>query len=468
MDRRRFMQAVGASAAGLISARGAERKSPNVVFILADDLGIGGLNCYGSDWLETPHLDRLCKEGMKCTGGLAAFPVCKPSRAVLLTGQYAPRTGVYRVAERLAGYEDKIRFLLPPNGIVPPATPLINQPFKDAGYATAMYGKWHIGPAHKPGFHPTDYGFDDAVASEKSHYNAPSVPEIDIPEGVTIEEVLTTRAIGFMKKSVQNDQPFFLFMPYYWIHKPLEADPEVLAYFEEKLRGREWIGKHPDDVPMVAAMTKMLDDQCGRLFQALEHLGVADDTLVVFTSDNGSFNQNLVGPYRDQKGQVYDGGMRVPYLFKWPDRIKAGSETDERFIGVDLYPTLLSLAKLPKPGNHVLDGVNLAPLLLGETATLPDREIFCYFPKYARFNKRTKTWFDTWRNVIYDGNYKLIEYPELDEVELFNLGDDPCERKEISKAQPEKVQRLVAKLHRWLEEVDAPRLVPNPDFSLDD
>jgi len=445
----------------------ATRKKPNVLFILADDLGIGGLSCFGTEWLETPNLDRLCAEGMRCTGGLAPFPVCKPSRAVTLTGQYSPRTGVYRVVDRHKGNENRIRFLVPPNGNVSPRVPLINKPFKDAGYATAMYGKWHIGPEYKTGYHPVDYGFDDAVASSGAHYGAKTVPQIDIPKGKTVEEALTTRAMDFMEKAVKANRPFFVFMSYFWVHRPLDADPDILAHFKEKLKGRHFVGIHPEEVPILAAMTKMLDDQCGRLFQTLEKLDVADNTIVVFTSDNGSYNENLVGPYRGKKGDTYEGGMRVPYIFKWPGRITAGSETAERFMGVDLYPTMLSLAGLPKPANHTLDGIDIAPLLLGKTSRLPERPLYCFYPKYARFNKKTRRWSDSWRNVIYEDDYKLIEYPEYDEYELFNLKKDPFEKENLAAKQPEKKQILIRKLHQWLEEIGAPKLEPNPKFSLD-
>jgi arylsulfatase A-like enzyme len=441
---------------------------PNVVFILADDLGIGGLACYGSDWLETPNLDKLCEQGLKCTGGIAPFPVCKPSRAVTLTGQYSQRTGVYRVAERHAGYENRIRFILPENGIIHPATPLINKPFKDAGYATAMYGKWHIGAEYKPGYHPTDYGFDDAVASNGAHYNARTIPEMDIPEGITVEEVLTTRAIGFMEKAVNDEKPFFLFMPYFWVHAPFEAGPELVTYFEKKFEGRQWKGSKGGDIPVLAAMTKMLDDQCGRLFKALEDLGVEEDTIVIFTSDNGSFNENMVGEYRATKGQTYDGGMRVPYIYKWPGRIAAGAETAEPMIGTDLFPTLLTLAGLEKPEGHILDGEDLAPLLLGEVQELPQRQMYCYFPKYARYNKNKKMWGDSWRNVIYDGDYKLIEYPEYEVLEVFNRSVDPAEKYDLAKQQPEVTRTLVQKLHQHLESTGAPGYVINPEFSLED
>lgn len=446
----------------------AEQSRPNVLFILADDLGIGGLGCYGSEWLETPNLDKLCEQGMKCTGGIAPFPVCKPSRAVTLTGQYSQRTGVYRVAERHAGFENRIRFILPDNGIIPPTTPLINKPFKDAGYATAMYGKWHIGAEYREGFHPTDYGFDDAVASNGAHYNAKTIPEMEIPDGVTVEEVLTTRAIGFMQQAVEKNQPFFIYMPYFWVHAPFEADPDLVAYFDKKFDGMEWLGSKGDQMPVLAAMTKMLDDQCGRLIDALEALGVSENTLIVFTSDNGSYNENVVAGYRDTKGSTYDGGMRVPYIFKWPGQIGAGTQTAQPMIGTDLFPTLVKLAGLEKPEGHVLDGVDLSPVLLGQKRKLPQRQMYCYFPKYARYSKNKKTWANSWRNVIYDGDYKLIEYPEYEMVEVFNLASDRSEQKDLSKSQPELTDALVRKLHQHLKETGAPAYVLNPDFTLED
>jgi len=453
---------------GPMAIQGMPQQRPNVVFILADDLGIGGLNCYGTDWLETPNIDRLCAAGLKCTGGLAPFPVCAPSRAVTLTGQYAPRTGLYRVADRHAGLEDKIRFIVPANGHVSPDISLINKPFKEAGYATAMYGKWHISPEKKQGMHPVDYGFDDAVVSAGRHYQAETTPRVDIPEGITVEEVLTDRAINFMENAVGKQHPFFLYMPYFWIHRPLEADPRMVAYFEKKLQGREFIGKHPQEIPILAAMTRMLDTQIGRLLGTLDALGVTENTIVVFSSDNGSFNENMVGPYRGKKGDTYDGGMRVPYIFKWPGHIGAGSTTDERFMGVDLYPTLISLAGLRKPDDHILDGIDLSPLLLGTIDRLPQRELYCFYPKYAQFNNKTQRWSASWRNVIYQGNYKLIEYPEYEYEEIFNLAADPFEKEDIVTKAPDTRNILVETLHRWLDEVKAPLLTPNPDYSLED
>jgi arylsulfatase A-like enzyme len=157
---------------------------------------------------------------------------------------------------------------------------------------------------------------------------------------------------------------------------------------------------------------------------------------------------------------------RIPYIFRWPGRIEAGSDTDERFINVDLYPTLLSMAGLPMPGNHILDGIDISPVLLGKEKKLPEREIYCFFPKYAQYHEKTGRWKDSWRNVVYSGHYKLIEYPEYEEVELFNLKDDPSEKKDVSKEQPEKTEFLTRTLHDWLKGIGAPKPEPNLHYSL--
>ena len=282
---------------GIFSSQAADR--PNVLLILADDLGIGGLHCYGTDYLETPNIDRLANEGMKFTNGLAAFPTCKPSRAALLTGQYSPRTGVYRVVDRHTGQEDKIRFLLPPNEDVSTDKILISEPLQKAGYATAAYGKWHIGNPQKD--HPTEYGFDDAIESHGGHFNAKTIPEIDLPDGTLIEEVLTTRAIEFIENAAKKDQPFFVYMPYFLVHAPMEAHEADIKYFEKKLEGIDFAGKHVRSMTVLAAMTRELDKQVGRLLGTIESLDLEEDTIIIFASDNGAYDENLVGDFRGQK-----------------------------------------------------------------------------------------------------------------------------------------------------------------------
>jgi len=444
-------------------ALGVQAKQPNVIFILADDLGIGGLHCYGTDYIETPHIDRLYEQGMHFSNGLAAYPTCRPSRAALLTGQYGPRTGVYRVKDNY-GDEDKAKYVIPENHQVSTDKITMGTAFKNAGYTTAMYGKWHISDI--PETHPQEFfDFDEAFVSGKGHYKAKSSPLVELPEGMMIEELYTQKANDFMDKAVKEDKPFFIYMPYFLVHAPAEARQDYIDHFKKQLEGRT-LKKGGKKLEVIVAMTKMLDDFSGRLLAKVEELGIEEDTIILFTSDNGSYDYNLTGGFRGRKGDTYDGGMRVPYIFRWPGMIKPGSASNERIIGVDVYPTLLGLAGIELPQDYPLDGVDLSPILTGKKDVLAKRELFCLYPKYVQFKENTGRWQFSWRNVIYDGDYKLIEYPEYDEYELFNLVDDPKEEKNLANKSPEKRDALTRKLHQWLKDVDAPKLVPNPDYSL--
>ena len=453
-----------------LTVQAADRPNPpeervNVVFILADDLGQGGLHSYGTEWLETPNLDRLCSEGMKFTNGYASHPTCQPSRIAILSGQYAPRTGGYRVMEHHRGKEHLIKYIVPKLTGLPLEKTTFAEHFKANGYATAMYGKWHAGN-YRPDLHPRYYGFDEAHVCRGHYDDSRSDPPLELPEGMDSNEYFTYEAIKFMKASVQKDQPFFLYMPYYQIHAPFEAPQELIDHFTKKLKGMEFKDRKPERVPIYAAMTKHLDDCSGKLLAALKEMGVEENTIVVFSSDNGAYTPDLTGGFRGQKGDVYEGGMRVPYFFKWPGRIKAGSVSDERITHIDLYPTFSDLAGLPRPEDHVLDGESLAGLLTGKAASLPEREIVCYYPKYANFNEKTKTWRYPWRNVIYDGDFKLREVVEYATYELYNLKDDPKEEHDLSKSHPEKTQQLIQKLRQWEQKVGAPKLTANPDYAL--
>ncbi len=448
----------------LASAAMAEK--PNVVFILADDLGIGGLHCYGNEWLETPNLDRLCSEGMKFSNGYASHPTCQPSRIAILSGQYAPRTGGYRVKDHHKGQEHLIRYKVPElTGLALDKT-TIAECFRDAGYATAMFGKWHAGNYRKE-LHPRYHGFETAFECN-SHYDAArSDPKVELPEGMDFAEFFTGKAIDFMMHAKGEGKPFFLYMPYYLVHAPFETRQDYIDYFNRKLKGMEFVDRNADRIPVVAAMTRHLDDCVGRLIAALKESGLEKDTLVVFTSDNGSYCQDLVGDYRGTKGDVYEGGLRVPYIFRWPGMIEPGSVSTERITHIDLYPTFLDFAGIAPPENHPLDGLSLAPLLSGETGRLPARPIVCYYPKYAQFDKKTEQWKKPWRNVMFGGDYKLREVVEYGTFELYNLKADPLEQKDLSKSHPEKTQELIQKLRKWEKKVGAPPLELNPDYVLD-
>ncbi|VGO19232.1 sulfatase [Pontiella sulfatireligans] len=453
---------IWATACGLLATL-AIAKQPNVILILADDLGIGGLHCYGTEYIETPNIDRLCQEGMHFSNGLAAYPTCRPSRAALLSGQYGPRTGIYRVKDSY-GDEDKAKYVIPKNQQLATDKITLGTVFQNAGYATAMYGKWHVSNERQT--HPQEYfGFDEAFASAGAHYKAKSTPPVDLPDGMMIEELFSQKASAFMEKSVKADKPFFIYMPYFLVHGPAEARQDYIDHFKKKLSGLD-LEKGGKDLDVTVAMTKMLDDFSGVLLDKIKELGVEEETIVVFTSDNGSYDRNLVGEYRGRKGDTYDGGMRVPYIFKWPGKIKPDSVSYERIIGVDMYPTLLGLAGIEPPADYALDGKDLTPILTGKSNRMQSRQVFCFYPKYAQFNAKKGRWSFSWRNVIYDGEFKLIEYPEYGEYELFNLADDPKEQQNLAMRNPEKCEAQTVKLHQWLKSIHAPQLEPNPDYSL--
>lgn len=462
-----FVKGVLLVALGLGHAAMAEK--PNVVFIVADDLGIAGLNCYGTEWLETPNLDRLCSEGMRFNNGYASHPTCQPSRIAILSGQYAPRTGGYRVMEHHLKPKDMtpyIKYEVPElTGLQLDKTTFADH-FKANGYTTAMYGKWHAGN-YRPDLHPRYHGFDEAHVCRGHYDDSRSDPKIELPEGMDSNEYFTYEAIKFMKGAVEKDQPFFLYMPYYQIHAPLEAPQPLIDHFTEKLKGMEFKEKKAERIPIIAAMTKHLDNCAGKLLASLKEMGIEEDTIVIFTSDNGAYTPDLTGGFRGQKGDVYDGGLRVPYFFKYPGKIKPGTVSEERITHIDLYPTFSDLAGLPRPEDYPLDGESLADLLIGKTDALPDREIICYYPKYGQYQEKTETWKYPWRNVIFEGDWKMREVVEYGTYELYNLKDDPKETKDLSKSHPEKLQELIQKLRKWEKKIGAPELTLNPDYVLD-
>lgn len=445
---------------GLGAVPPSDDERPNVVLILADDLGYSGLHDWGSDFLETPNIDAIGAAGMRFSNGLAAYPVCKPTRAALLTGQYGARTGVHRVVDRHRGGEDRIRFRVPENRNLAPSAVTLAEVFRDNGYTTAMFGKWHVSDNSKG--HPRHHGFDEAVVSQSSHFDFETTPGMPVPDtDLTAGEFLTDLAVGFMEEAVAADRPFFLYMPYFLVHKPLQSRAGDIAHFERKLAGRD-----DGELAVVAAMTRDLDRLVGRLDAKISELGLREDTVVVFTSDNGAYNESLVGGLRGRKGQVYEGGMRVPYYFRYPGRIGAGTENVDRIITVDLYPTLLDLAGIRPPADVPLDGTSLKGLLLGEQDSLPERPLICFHPKYSQFVEATGLWRNSWRNVLYRGDYKYIEYPEYDTAELFDLASDPAESRDLAAEHPDRLALMRQELMEILEGMGVPEPEPNPDYIL--
>jgi len=454
---------------------GAQTKKPNVVFILADDLGINSLNCYGNKLVESPNIDKLYSEGMHFTNGYSADPTCAPSRAAIITGQYAPRTNIYRVVDRykIASNAEEMRKhmkFLPPKSNhlysddegLNPANFNLAQAFKSNGYKTAAFGKWHLGKG-KSGMH--NIGFDEAIETKK-HYNFSTYPkQDDYDSSVYNADYCTEKGIEFIKKSVNKDKPFFLYMPYYLVHAPFQPKEKYVKHFSAKLKNTEYDHKRIIDI---LSMIKSLDDSVGDLMGALKKMGLEENTIVVFTSDNGHYrvkeNNMFALPYKGNKGEMWEGGIRVPYIFKWKDKISKNSTTTIPTINVDLYPTLAELANLKLPEKHILDGKSLKNVLLNTTAETENKAMIWFYTNYSGFNSKTKEFTSKWTNVIQENGYKLMEDVDSGTYLLFDLNNDPLETTNIFKKDFYIAQNLITKLNTWKNQTLLPDPRPNTEY----
>ena len=467
MNRRYFLQSLALSAAGLGMTRFAGASSsrkPNFVVILADDLGWTGLRCFGSKYYETPNMDRLCAQGMKFTDGYADAPVCAPTRACLISGQYTPRTGVYRVSNMTKGKERFCPFIQPEKRPFGSDKITIAEALKQLGYATAHFGKWHLGPRH-----PSEHGFDVALESSGKHFDPETKPPMDVPKGTYLTDLLADGALKFIEQN--RRRPFFLYFPDFLVHKPHEAKDELIN------RCRDKRGISAQSNPVYAAMTYSLDVTVGRIVRKIDELGLAENTLIIFLSDNGgrcvfgpdlkpksnSFTDNL--PLREGKGELYEGGIRVPYIFRWPGRIKPGAVCHEPVTTVDLYPTLVELAGGTPDPQYPLDGVSVVPCLQDHRAKLNRDALYWYYPNFSGGPNKSGRWGSIPRAAIRARRYKLIEYLIEDHPELYDLENDIGEMHNLAEKMPAKVEELRAKLKAWMEAVGAPKMPKNPDFN---
>ncbi|QOD61998.1 sulfatase [Polaribacter haliotis] len=448
-----------------------EQKQPNVVFILADDLGINALNCYGNKLVESPNIDKLFSEGMHFTNGYSNDPTCAPSRASILSGQYVPRHKVYRVADRYK--KDKktleaMKFLPPAQNRVQGAgiglgldKTTIAEALKTNKYTTSAFGKWHLG---KDKLQIKNQGFDEGyeITGHYKFKTSPNQPDLD--NTLYSADVITEKTIDFIKKAKASNKPFFTYVPYYLVHKPLQPKAEYLAHFKNKLKGNKDVGK---DEVKVLAMIKSLDDSVGQLLQALKDLGLEDDTIIVFTSDNGHYKteSNIFNqPYKGVKGETFEGGIRVPYIFKWKNKIKAGSTSTEPIIHVDIYPTILGLTNTAKPTNYILDGEDISSVLLGKNSATKRDALVWEYTNYARWSDKKNEFASEWVNVIQMDGYKMTEVVESDRYYLYNLKNDPYETKEISKENPQIISKMKKRLEEWKIDTGYEKPKANPDF----
>ncbi|HOF40487.1 MAG TPA: sulfatase [Candidatus Hydrogenedentes bacterium] len=478
IHRREFLRQCGLGALALACAgaapAAAKPRRPNVVFILVDDLGWYDLSCYGSTFHETPRLDRFAASGMRFTDAYASCPVCSPTRAAIMTGKHPARLNI---TDWIPGDDPKDRKLLGPQDRheLPLEEVTLAEVLRAAGYRTFFAGKWHLGGA---GFYPEDQGFEINLGGcEKGqppggYYSPYKNPKLsDGPEGEYLTDRLTDESIRFLESA--KDDPFLLYLSFYTVHTPIQACTRHLAHFTEKaaalpepegpvfLEVPGGTTRMRQDRPDYASMVRAMDENVGRLLDALDTLGLADNTIVIFTSDNGGLTTDggydaptSSGPLRAGKGFCYEGGIRVPQIIRVPGRTAAGSVCDVPVASADFYPTLLELSGIALPDDEPRDGMSFASLLGGGPS--PEREaLFWHYPHYHGA---------CWRPgaAVRAGDWKLVEFYEDERAELYNLRDDLGEQHDLSAAMPEKTRELREKLHAWQRRVGAQMPVPNP------
>lgn len=446
----------------------AEQPKTNVILILIDDLGWKDVGCYGSDYYRTPHIDRLASEGMRFTDGYAACNVCSPSRAAIVSGKNPARLLLtqWLPSGRWSATKNRLR-----EGRYLANLPLeevtIAEAMREADYRTAFMGKWHLGT--ETYYYPEHQGFDVNIAGRD--YGAPGsyfypfegswkipttgkVLQKKSPLSGKTGDYLPDRLAEEAEKFIRNsaDKPFFLMLSHYAVHTPLQAKQKVIDRYskvpEEQRQGK----------PTYAAMVESVDDSVGRVMATLRDLKIDDQTLIVFTSDNGG-NAKVTDhtPLRANKGSNYEGGIRVPFIIRWPGKTKPGSVSDEPVIGMDLYPTILeATGQKLKPHQHV-DGKSLVPLLTGSSGI--DRDaIHWHYPHYNQHPSAFPS------GVIRAGDWKLIEAFETGKLSLYNLADDIGETNDLSESEPARLARLHGMLKAWRDEVGADPMRPNPEY----
>ncbi|GAB5559969.1 MAG: sulfatase [Synoicihabitans sp.] len=441
-------------------AAGRASDRPNIVVFLADDLGWTGLRSFGSDFYETPRLDQLAAAGMKFTNAYAACTVCSPTRASILTGMYPARL---KLTSFIPGQNRPFAKMNIPEwtkGLRQDYTTL-PEALRDAGYRTIHVGKWHLNFPDEP-VDPTQHGFDfseDKPGGARGYYMSDEIMQRYGYASNFVTDHLANVAVDQITQP--SEKPFFLYFAFHVPHTPIQGRADLVAAFEKK---RDPAAIHHN--PIYAAMVKSMDMAVGRVIDTLEAEGIADETIIIFTSDNGGltqrydrhdgFTENL--PLRRGKGSAYEGGVRVPAIVTWPGVTPAGSVSPEPIMTTDIYPTLLEITKAKGGPGHTnrMDGVSLTPVLHDPTASL-DRDLFWHFPHYHAGG-------DGPYSAIRSGDWRLIEFHETGALELYHLAEDLSESRNLVKSQSTIAERLHQKLIKWRQSVEAQMPTPNPNF----
>jgi len=450
--KRLFSLLFGLLAVTAFAQKGTPKPPPNIIIILADDLGWSELGCYGNGndgprFNETPNLDQLAASGMRFTQAYATAPVCTPTRIALMTGQHPARVGI---TDYLDAKDEKF---LSPDYVT------LNEQLKKMGYHTGLIGKWHLtGDYGSKRGEPAKHGWDEVICSETGYiangdYFHPYFFMPDVPartEGEYLTDRLNQEAVDFIKRNPAN--PFFLYLSHYAVHTKLAGKPDKVA----KYRQKPGAGTKQNN-PELAAMLESIDDGVGQIVAALKDLGLSDNTLILFTSDNGGeSNVTSNAPLRGGKSELYEGGIREPFIACWPAGIKPGTVSRQVINTLDIYPTLLELAGVQPAAHSVLDGVSMASVLKDPKKRF-SRTLYWHYPlpKPHFLGGRSA-------GAIRSGDYKLIEYFDNGQIQLFNLADDVGEQTDLSEKLPDKRSKLLTQLRDWRRKTAAVSLTtPN-------
>ncbi len=469
-------------------------KKPNVIFILVDDMGWKDLGVYGSTFYESPNIDKLASQGMQFMDAYASSPVCSPSRSSIMTGQYPVNTGMTDWIPGVSrNRQPQPDLKLIEQSIVdnlPKSNTSLGQAFKNNGYATCYSGKWHLGETQE--YWPEAEGFDynyggwsagnpraEGMKGYFSPYNNPKLK--DGPKGEFLTDRLTTETIDFIKNQAKAGKPFFADLSFYAVHEPVEAKEKYIEKFKDKAhrlgldtmqqfaKDADWMQGNPSFKerivqadPVYAGLIYTVDENVGLIMATLKELGIEDNTIVVFSSDNGGLSTaerspTTNYPLRYGKGWNYEGGVRVPLIVKWPGVTKAGSVSSFPIVNTDFYPTFLEMAGLPQMLQQTKDGVSMVPLLKGEKS-IDQKEIFWHYPHYGNQGGSPAS-------SVRMGDWKLIQFYSDNHVELYNLRIDIEERRDLARAFPDKTADLLGRLNSWKKSTNAKTPLINPYYN---
>ncbi len=457
-------------------------ENPNILFIIADDLGYHDLSCMGSDYYETPNIDHIADNAMVFSNGYATCQVCSPSRASIMSGKFPARHGITDYIGARTGEEwrkmNRNSVLLPADYVphLPHEYITLPEALHEAGYKTFFAGKWHLGGE---GSYPEDHGFDiNKGGYEKggpysggyfSPFNNPKMEDYPDEKGMSLSMKLAKETVKFIKEN--KDSPFYAQLSFYAVHAPIQTTKEKWEKYRDKAEssgiaesGFEMERRLPirveQDNPVYAGLVEQMDDAVGFVLHTLDELGLKENTVIIFTSDNGGVasgdnfaTSNL--PLRGGKGYQWEGGIKEPYLISVPWLHQNGTECDVPVSGTDFYPTILELTGVAQRPEEHIDGVSLVPLLNGKT--ISNRPLYWHYPHYGNQGGDPSS-------IMREGDWKLIHYWEDNSNELYNLHDDPFEKNNVAGDHTDITSGMSTQLLDWLNSVNAKFPIPDPEF----